>query len=154
MPHQTEPSANNALGNLLQGMLGKAMVRSENTQVIEGHAGLQPDILVTAGGRSPVVIEAEYDPAQNVEPEATQRLGLNVNGQVRPIEAAIALRYPEAVGDAVFPRQESRPAWRFYNSFSHGALCIPAFAGMTDMRVSHRFNAVESPVVRNLCIDG
>ena len=100
MPHQTEPSANNALGNLLQGMLGKAMVRSENTQVIEGHAGLQPDILVTAGGRSPVVIEAEYDPAQNVEPEATQRLGLNVNGQVRPIEAAIALRYPEAVGDA------------------------------------------------------
>ena len=47
-----------------------------------------------------MVIEAEYDPAQNVEPEATQRLGLNVNGQVRPIEAAIALRYPEAVGDA------------------------------------------------------
>ena len=24
MPHQTEPSANNALGNLLRGMLGKA----------------------------------------------------------------------------------------------------------------------------------
>ena len=31
---------------------------------------------------------------------------------------------------------------------------IPAFAGMTEMRVSHRFNAVELPVVRNLCIDG
>ena len=100
MPHQTEPSANNALGNILQGMLGKATVRSENTQVIQGHAGLQPDILVTATGRSPVVIEAEYDPAQNVEPEATGRLGLNVTGQARPIEAAIALRYPEAVGDA------------------------------------------------------
>ena len=38
MPHQTEPSANNALGNILQGMLGKATVRSENTQVIQGHA--------------------------------------------------------------------------------------------------------------------
>ena len=100
MPHQTEPSANNALGNILQGMLGKATVRSENTQVIQGHAGLQPDILVTATGRSPVVIEAEYDPAQNVEPEATGRLGLNVTGQARPIEAAISLRYPEAVGDA------------------------------------------------------
>ena len=100
MPHQTEPSANNALGNLLQAMLGKATVRSENTQVIQGHAGLQPDILVTAPGRSPVVVEAEYDPAQNVEPEATGRLNLKVTGQTRPIEAAIALRYPEAVGDS------------------------------------------------------
>ena len=100
MPHQTEPSANNALGNLLQGMLGKATVRSENTQVIQGHAGLKPDILVTNPGRSPVVIEAEYDPAQNVEPEARDRLTLKVAGQARPIEAVIALRYPEAIGDA------------------------------------------------------
>ena len=100
MPHQTEPSANNALGNILQGMLGKATVRSENTQVIEGHAGYHPDVLVTAPGRSPVVIEAEYDPAQNVEPEARDRLNLKVTGQTRPIEAAIALRYPEAVGDS------------------------------------------------------
>ena len=100
MPHQTEPSANNALGSILQGMLGKATVRSENTQVIQGRAGLQPDILVTNTGRSPIVIEAEYDPAQNVEPEATGRLGLHVTGQPRPIEAAVALRYPEAVGNA------------------------------------------------------
>ena len=100
MPHQTEPSANNALGNILQGMLGKATVRSENTQVIEGHAGYHPDVLVTAPGRSPMVIEAEYDPAQNVEPEARDRLNLKVTGQTRPIEAAIALRYPEAVGDS------------------------------------------------------
>ena len=100
MPHQTEPSANNALGSILQGMLGKATVRSENTQVIQGRAGLQPDILVTNTGRSPIVIEAEYDPAQNVEPEATGRLGLHITGQPRPIEAAVALRYPEAVGDA------------------------------------------------------
>ena len=100
MPHQTEPSANNALGLILQGMLGKATVRSENTQVIEGHAGYHPDVLVTAPGRSPVVIEAEYDPAQNVEPEARDRLNLKVTGQTRPIEAAIALRYPEAVGDS------------------------------------------------------
>ena len=81
MPHQTEPSANNALGNILQGMLGKATVLSENTQVIEGHAGYHPDILVTNPGRSPVVIEAEYDPAQNVEPEARDRLNLKVVGQ-------------------------------------------------------------------------
>ena len=42
MPHQTEPSASNALGNILQAMLGKAVVRPENHQVIEDYTGLQP----------------------------------------------------------------------------------------------------------------
>ena len=110
MPRQTEPSANNALGGLLQGMLGQAVARSENTQVIEGHAGLRPDIIITATGRSPVVIEAEYDPAQNVETEARGRLNLNVSGQPRPIEAAVALRYPEAVGDSsISPGPSAKP---------------------------------------------
>ncbi len=52
MPHQTEPSANTTLGNILQGMLGKAIVRSDNTRVIQGHAGYHPDILITATARS------------------------------------------------------------------------------------------------------
>ena len=84
MPRQTEPSANNAMGSLLQGMLPRSRVRSENTQAISGHPGLRPDILVTAPGRSPVVIEAEYMPAHTVEPEAKERLGLEVaaNGRV------------------------------------------------------------------------
>ena len=60
MPRQTEPNANNALGNLLQGMLPGRQVWSENTQAVVGHAGLRPDIVVTAPGRSPVVVEAEY----------------------------------------------------------------------------------------------
>ena len=80
MPRHTEPSANNALGSLLQTMLGKATVRSENTQIIEGHPGLRPDILITAAGRSPVVVESEYFPAATVEEEARSRLGLNVSG--------------------------------------------------------------------------
>ena len=99
MPHQTEPSANNALGGLLQGMLSRRQVLSENTQTIAGHPGLRPDILITAAGCSPVVVEAEYMPAAHAEAEAQSRLGLEaVNGRV--IEAAIALRYPEDVGDA------------------------------------------------------
>ena len=99
MPHQTEPSANNALGGLLQGMLSRRQVLSENTQTIAGHPGLRPDILITAAGCSPVVVEAEYMPAAHAEAEAKSRLGLEaVNGRV--IEAAIALRYPEDVGDA------------------------------------------------------
>ncbi len=100
MPHQTEPSANNAMGNLLQAMLPRSQVRSENTGTIAGHPGLRPDILITAPGSSPVVIEAEYMPAANVETEARQRLGLETTAYGRVIEAAVALRYPSEVGEA------------------------------------------------------
>ena len=100
MPRQTEPSANNALGGLLRSMLPGSEVRSEHIRVIEGSPGLQPDLLITDPGRAPVVIEAEYLPAATVETEAQERLGLNVTVHPRPIEAAIALRYPADVGDA------------------------------------------------------
>ena len=100
MPHQTEPSANNALGNLLQAMMPRSEVRSENTGVIAGQPGLRPDILVSAAGSAPVVIEAEYMPATHAEEEARQRLGLETTVFGRRIEAAIALRYPAEVGDA------------------------------------------------------
>ena len=99
MPHQTEPSANNATGGLLQAMLPRSRVRSEHTQVITGHSGLQPDILITAPGHAPVVIEAEYMPAATVEVEAKSRLGLEVAANGGVIEAAIALRYPEELRD-------------------------------------------------------
>ena len=110
MPHQAEGNANNVLGNLLRPMLGKAEVFFESTRVIAGQSGKRPDILITAPGRSPVVIEAEYDPARNVEPEARERLGMPVESVARSsssrspsygsVEAAIALRYPAGVDDA------------------------------------------------------
>ena len=100
MPHQTEPSANNATGSLLQAMLPRSSVRSQNTQAISGHPGLRPDILITAHGRAPVVVEAEWMPARTVEAEARSRLGLEVAANGRPIEAVIALRYPEEVANA------------------------------------------------------
>ena len=86
MPRQTEPNANNALGILLQ--------------AISGHPGLRPDILITAPGRAPVVVEAEYMPAATVEGEAKGRLELEVAANGRVIEAAIALRYPEDIREA------------------------------------------------------
>ena len=95
MPQQTEPSANNALGELLAKMLPGSIVRSEHTQVIVDHPGLRPDILVVAPGRSPVVLEAEYMPATSAEAEARSRLGFEVVATGRLIESAIALRYPE-----------------------------------------------------------
>ena len=96
-PRQTEPSVNNALGGWLQGMLPGREVRAEHTRAIAEQRGLQPDILITAAGRSPVVIEAEYQPAASVEAEATSRLGREATAGGRRIEAAIALRYPDEI---------------------------------------------------------
>ena len=105
MPRQTEPNANNALGDILRGMMPGCEVRSENTQTFPDHPGRHADVLIVAPGRSPVVVEAEYEPAAEVEKDASERLGLRVQGQPRTIEAAIAVRYPQAVEDAYDVRQ-------------------------------------------------
>ena len=55
MPRQTEPNANNPLGGLLQDMIPRGRVRSENTQAITGQPGLRPDI-ITVSSRKPVVV--------------------------------------------------------------------------------------------------
>ena len=100
MPRQTEPNANNALGELLRGMMPGCEVRSENTQTFPDHPGRHADVLIAALGRSPVVVEAEYEPAAEVERDASERLGLRVHGQPRTVEAAIAVCYPKVVEDA------------------------------------------------------
>ena len=97
---QTEPNANNALGALLRRMLPGYAVRYEQTQTLVEHFGRHPDILITAAGRSPVVVEAEYEPGPEAEQDARERLGLAVTGEPRTIEAAIALRYPRAIENA------------------------------------------------------
>ena len=96
-PRHSEPSANSELGDLLQGMLFGCQVRSENTQLVEGRPGLQLDNLVTAPDRAPVVVEAEYETVGTAESDAAGRLGLRVVGEANPIEAAIALRYPDTI---------------------------------------------------------
>ena len=98
--HQVEPNANNALARILRRMMHGCDIRSENTQTIAGHKSLHPDILITAADRAPVVIEAEYMPARDVEEEAVARLGLTVSDGSRRIEAVIALRYPDGFKDA------------------------------------------------------
>ena len=97
MPRQTEPSANNALGALLQGMMRSCDVRSETVRAVVDRPGLRPDILITERGRSAVVVEAEYEPARSVEDEARSRLELEVVEGGRKVEAVIALRYPDEV---------------------------------------------------------
>ena len=97
MPRQTEPNANNALGSLLRGMMPGCTVLAENTQTFADYPGRHSDVLITGRGRAPVVVEAEYEPAATVEQDARERLGLNIAGDGRAIEAAIAVRYPAAV---------------------------------------------------------
>ena len=75
-------------------------IRSESTRTIAGRSGLHPDILITASDRAPVVIEAEFIPAHDVERDAEERLRLEITGGRREIEAAIALRYPAGLEDA------------------------------------------------------
>ena len=94
MPRHTEPSLNTTIGSMLQPMLGRALVRSENVRAFAGRPTLQPDILITAEGRAPVIVEAEYVPGRNVEREARSRLGLMPTGESHRVESVIALRYP------------------------------------------------------------
>ena len=117
-PRQTEPSVNNALGILLQGMLRRREVRAEHTRAFAEQRGLQPDILITAAGRSPVVIEAEYQPARSVEDDAKSRLGREATVGGRRIEAAIALRYPDQLHYAGDLDSELRDASLFYCLFT------------------------------------
>ncbi len=91
-------------------MLPSCTVRHEDTGVIAEGAGLHPDILITASDRGPVVIEAEYDPADSVEKDASERLGLTVTEGNRRIESAIALRYPEGLKYAVDIDGDTRSA--------------------------------------------
>ncbi len=81
-------------------MLSGCVVRSENTRLVEGNASLQIDNLITATGRAPVVVEAEYAAVGDAQDDAIGRLGLPVVGEIHPIEAAIALRYPDAISSA------------------------------------------------------
>ena len=99
-PHHHENTANIALAELLQPMLPGCAVRGEQLGTIAGHQGRHPDVLITAAGRAPVVVEAEYEPNANPEADAIPRLGLAISGETRPIEAAIALRYPEHIAPA------------------------------------------------------
>ena len=97
MARQNERSANNALSDLLRGMMHGCEVRSESTRTISEQSGSQPDILITAADRAPVVIEAEYMPAAEVGEDAAKRLGFEAANTGRKMEAVIALRYPQGL---------------------------------------------------------
>ena len=109
-------------------MLPRREVRAEHTRAIAEQRGLQPDILITAAGRSPVVIEAEYEPAASVEAEATSRLGWEATVGGRRIEAAIALRYPDQLhyaGDLDSELRDARLSYCLFTEESDGLRRFP-----------------------------
>ena len=65
MPHQTEPTVNAELGKLLQAMMQTCAVQSEHIGLIADQPSARIDNLVTAQGRSPVAVEAEFMPARS-----------------------------------------------------------------------------------------
>ena len=67
------------------------------------------------------MVEAEFNPAANVEPEAKDRLGLEVASNGRVIEAAIALRYPEEIRQAADLHAALRSARLRYCVFTEEA---------------------------------
>ena len=156
MPRQTEPSANNALGGLLQAMMGRSRVHSENTQAIAGHAGLQPDILITAVGRSPVVIESEFIPAANVEQEAKDRLSLETTVDGRIIEAVIALRYPDSLrqsNDLRADLKEARLSYCVFTEESEGSISRFPESGWLDGSVEDLADMVRLVSVPQRAVD-
>ena len=101
MPRNGETSVNVELGLLLRDRLPTASVSWQNSRVIAEDASFQPDVLVTAPDRTPLVIEAEYEPGRNVEAEATARLGFHVRQVGHPIETVIAVLYPLELEEVV-----------------------------------------------------
>ena len=66
----------------------------EQTHVLQGAAGKQPDLILSPPGTSPVVVETEFMPAATVEEDATSRLGERLASDGRRIENTVALRIP------------------------------------------------------------
>ena len=81
MPRQTEPNANNALGDLLRSMLPGCQVRSENTQTFPNHPGRHADVLITAPGPFP------GGRRSGVRTGPTKRKGTLPTGWVSPSKA-------------------------------------------------------------------
>ena len=57
MPRQTEPNANNSLGELLRGMMPGCGGRSESTQTFPDYPGRHADVLIAALGCSTKLVK-------------------------------------------------------------------------------------------------
>lgn len=111
MASTTEQVFNFAFGDVLREKhpLWKDAIGVEQTHVLQGSPGKQPNVVLSPPGSSPVVIETEYMPAVTVEDDAASRLGEHLASDGRRIENVVALRIPtelrtveqSEIGDAI-----------------------------------------------------
>ena len=134
MSRQAEEITNAALASLLRPMLPGCAVRSETTPTIAASPDRRPDILVTAPGSAPVILEAEYEPNANPEADARPRLGAAIIGEPRPVESVIALRYPEELAAAYDLPAALLPPASATASSTKTATASPPPAGSTAAR--------------------
>ena len=118
MSNLSEQAINIELGNQLAKMLpGFSKIEAERTKVLAKKPGKRPDISITGQGRAPVIIEAEFEPAINVEEEAKGRLKVRLKNQSLPVEAVIALIYPHELRQATNLKSELAKACLRYRVF-------------------------------------
>ena len=117
---------------------------------------MQPDILITATGRSPIVIESEFIPAANVEQEAKDRLGLETTVDGRIIEAVIALRYPESLrqsNDLRTDIKEAKLSYCVFTEESEGSISRFPESGWLDGSVEDLADMVRLVSVPQRAVD-
>ncbi len=92
----TEPAFNVILGEALRQKhpLWTQHLGAEQTQVMEGAPGKQPDIVIAVPNSAPVVVETEYFPAVTVEQDARARLNESLASTHQIIEHSFAVRIP------------------------------------------------------------
>ena len=92
----TEPTFNVILGEALREKhpLWTQHLGAEQTRVMEGAPGKQPDIVIAVPNSSPVIIETEFLPAVTVEQDARARLYKSLASTGQSVEHTLAVRIP------------------------------------------------------------
>ena len=93
----TEPTFNVILGEALRDrsiLFGRIHLGAEQTRVMEGAPGKQPDIVIAVPNSSPVIIETEFLPAITVEQDARARLYKSLASTGQSVEHTLAVRIP------------------------------------------------------------
>ena len=97
-PHNTEPLANAALARALRSRnpdWNNETVHVEQTNVIYQGTAKRPDILITAGMNQSVIVETEFAPANTVDQDALDRLGVRLESTEEEIEGVLAVILPK-----------------------------------------------------------
>ena len=92
----TEPAFNVILGEALREKhpLWTQYLGTEQTRVMEGAPGKQPDIVIAVPNSLPVIIETEFFPAITVEQDARARLYKSLASTGQSVEHTLAVRIP------------------------------------------------------------